>query len=135
MLDRRDVVVRQQAIFRMHHFQIAWARPGFAKTADPLASDESFLLLLAEMEKPQRQHASVIRDLDNQAAAAAEADVRQLNPGQDNGVHALPQCADGRNPGSVLIANRQVIEQISGLLDSQPLQLGCELWADAAERG
>nr|GEX60363.1 hypothetical protein [Tanacetum cinerariifolium] len=98
------------------------------------AALEAVFLGVAEMVKAQAQHTRAVAESDQQATALAHHHVGAAHHAFDHGVLAWAQLANGHNPGTVLIAQRQVEQHVLNVLKTDFRQLFSHGLADAFQR-
>jgi len=110
---RRLASGADQLVVRMDDLQALLARARYAVDADPRARRELPDLRGAEMEEAQHQRAArVIADGHAQHRPIAEATLDRLDRAFHLRRHAGPQLGDGREPGAVPVAQRQLQPQV-----------------------
>ena len=123
------------SVFRVYQFQATRTLAGLSVTANPVTTNECAFLLIAEMKKPQGQHAGLIGNLHQQAAASPEPDVRQLDATHHHRFDTDTKAANRGDLGAVLVSNGQMKKQVPGLPDTKALKPGREAWAYAMQAG
>ena len=118
----------------MRHLQTFTAEPGLTEALHKPASSEASLLILREVEKTQPQETGLIFDGDEQTAAPAVAEFHIDDLPADEGLLLGTQALQRHDPGSILIAQRQVHQQIHRAQDAQPGEFFFQAWTDALER-
>ena len=114
------------AVFRVEHLQAAAAAAHLAEAAQPGTRFEAVLLGRGEMEEAQGQGTAAILDARHQAAAPSEYDVGGAHLTFHHHVGTLPRRGDGGHPGAILVAQRQVEQQILDLVDAVVREPGRE---------
>ena len=139
-IDRRQALGRGRGrvrlcapVLRMHHLETRRARAHLAEATQPRAARERGLLRRREMEEAQGQEAGAVRDPRQQDAAAPERDLRELYLAFDDRALAGAQAADRAHARSVLVALRQVEQQVLNGVQAQARERVGERRADAAQ--
>ena len=70
------------------------------------------------MEEPQQQAAGAVGDAYEQRASAPERDLRERHGALDGCVVTGPQFAERHDPRAVLVAGRQMEQQILDVFDA-----------------
>ena len=117
----------------MNKFQGSGTTPGFAVALNPAALPETPLLIVAEMKKTEQDRAAIVTNADQQAAASSKADVCCLDLTHDYSLAPRLEFCNGGDPGSVLVAQRQVEQQVFGSVNPDFFQLGRELGSDTGQ--
>ncbi len=117
----------------MHHFQALVAGTDLTEAAQMATGLVRLLLGLVEIKKAQLQQAGVVIEHHDQRAAPAEHDAGIFDAAIDQHAHAGCQAANAGQPGAVLIANRQMQQQIMHLMNADGIELLTKLDADATQ--
>ena len=78
------------------------------------------------MKEAQRELTRAVADANEQAAPAAEHDLAEQNLAVHEAAPARRGRADGRHPRAVLVADRQLEQEVRDALDAE----ACELLGD-----
>ncbi len=130
----RRFTATDQTIFRVVDLQTGRAGAGLAKGAHPHAGAKLLLLRRREVEEAQAEDAAAVTQSYQQAAAATADHVGGGYLALDHRLVSPPQGGDGGDPGAVLVAQRQVKQQVLDSLHLEPGQLQGQRLADPLER-
>ena len=129
-IDRRQSFFRRQecgifgnAIFGMHHLQPLRAQAHGAEGAHPAVFRERDLLCFVEMEEAQQETVLAVVDGNAQRALAGEADVDRHDTTADQRFVARFHFVQWHEAATVLVARRQVQQEILHALDAECAQL------------
>ena len=117
----------------MDYLQTRRTRADFAEATQPRAARERRLLRRGEMEETQCQEARAVRDPRQQHASAPERDLRELYLAFDDRTLSGAQAADRTHPRPVLVALREVKQQVLNRVQAQARERVGERGADAAQ--
>ena len=117
----------------MCHLQTFAAEPCLTEALHKPADSKAGLLILREMEETQAQETGLILDGYEQTAAPAVAEFHIDDLPADEGFLLGTQALQRHDPGSILIAQRQVHQQIHRAQDTQPGEFFFQAWTDALE--
>ena len=117
----------------MHHFQQAGPASHLAVALYPRVVLKAGLLRRIEMEEAQEQRAAAVGYLHQQTAPSAPAYIDALYLSDNHRVGARPQAANRVDPGAVLIAHRQMEQQIHRRLYAEALEFLHHPGADAGQ--
>ena len=131
---RADALIGD-AVLRVHHLETARAAPRLAEAAQPGAARQAVLLRAREVEEAERQRAGAVADPREQLAAWPEHHFGQLDLAFDHHIAPTAERADQRDLRAVLVALRQVEQQVLDAADAEPREQLGELLADALQRG
>ena len=107
---------------RMHHLAAKKAAAGLTAHPHPGAHGQGFLVAGVEVEKAQQQAVAVVGDAHQQLAPAAQVDLAILHDALDLHRLAVGAVGNRRDPGFVLVAQRQVQRQIDVAPQAQFVQ-------------
>ncbi len=147
-----------EPVFGMHDLQRLGSLPRLAVATQTLADPQGRRLLAGEMKEPQQQPAAGVvaeQDLERTPAAGGDGGVEDL--ALDHGLAPRLQIEQRCQPGAILVAQRQVEEQILHRADPelaeplgdpwthavqpvdgqvvQPLRAGRRIWGDLCQGG
>ncbi|MNN41748.1 hypothetical protein D3C81_1558860 [compost metagenome] len=118
----------------MIDLQAGSAGTGLAVAAQVGAALEAVLLCLAEVVEAQAQCAAAVLQAHQQAAALAHDHVGADHHALNHRVLSRAQCADRYDAGAVLVAQRQVEEDVLQVFQANPRELFFQRRADALQR-
>jgi hypothetical protein len=101
-----------QPVFGVDHFRRGAATTYLPEAANRPATLKSRLLSGIEMEKPQCQRTGAITDAHQQSPPAAKTHLGQVHHPLDHGLVARAQRTHRRQAGAILIAQRQMKQDI-----------------------
>ncbi len=116
-LERGGIV--GDAIFGMHHLRPLRTEAHRAVSLHPAALDEGRLLARIEMEEAQQQAAVTVGNHDPQLAPAGITHVGNLDPRPHQRVGAVREVGQRGDVAAVLVARRQMKQQIADRLQAQ----------------
>ena len=87
------------------------------------------------MKEAQRYRASAVLESTDQAAAARKHDIGGAHLPFDHGIGAWLQRADRRDAGAILVAQRQMKQQILHGVDTEPGEFLGQARSHAVQRG
>ncbi len=125
----------EQSIFRMVDLEPRGTGASFAEGAHTGAGVELLLLGRGKMKKAQAENAGAVAQAHQQAAAAAPNHLRGRHLAFHYRFAPGAQGSNGGHAGTVLIAQRQVKQQVGHGVDPQAGQFQCQRLADALEVG
>ena len=141
-IDRRQPRFRRQlvcgvgdAILGMDDFRAAWRDADSAERTQPAAIGHRCFLRLVEVEEAQHQTGAAIVDHHAQPALGAEADLGGHDPAADQRFDAVGHIADRHDPAAILVADRQVQQQVADPLQTQRLEPGGDCRPSALQEG
>jgi hypothetical protein len=111
-LQRRGRVGGHDAVLRVRDLEAAGAVANLAVEPQPRPGLQLRLLALAEVEPAQRERAGAIDDAGHERAPAPMHHLGMLDRGVDDGLVAHAQLADGAHARAVLVAQRQMEQDI-----------------------
>jgi hypothetical protein len=117
----RNLAVHK-AVFRMDHFQRRPRAADLAEATQAHAPLERSLLIGGEVEEPQHESAGTVAEISEQHAAAAAADLAQLNLAFDAGLVSRAQASDRKHAGAILVSDRQMEQKIANGVDFEARQ-------------
>ena len=121
-------------VFRVHHLRAARAAAHPAVSAQPAARLHRAALLLVEVEEAQQQAAAGILDGHAQRAPlAGKADRGGGDAAENQRILAALELADGSRLAAVLVAQRQVEQQVLHGLDAEAVQHAAQVGTGAAQ--
>ncbi len=107
------------AIARVHHLRTEKTRARFAEGAHARARDQRLRLAAVEIEEAHIQKSAAVLDLAHQLAPRAVGDLTVDHRALDLHRHAFMRLGYGREPGFVLVPQRQMQHQIELAADAQ----------------
>ena len=131
--DRARLVRIDDLHLGMDHFERVRSAPRFAVAAHAAAGFEALLLRGIEMEEAQMQRAAPIADPAEQGATPAEHHLGGIDGPFHERFALRAQGPDWDQPGAILVAQRQVEEQVADACDAQAREAVGELGSDARE--
>ena len=131
---QRFILVKS-LVLGMHHLQHHRPPADFAENAHTRAAHEALLLGFAEMEKSQHQGSGAVAESDQQAAAPPKLDLREIDFGFNDRGGAGAQAPYRDNTGAILVATRQMKQNILDCLNSERCQPDGGLRSDATQCG
>ena len=116
-VDRRQRVGQrlapaQHPVARMDHLVAEEARPHLAEQPHARAGGERFRLALVEVEEAREERAARVAHLDHELPARPEGDVARDHLALDERRRAVPGRVDRRKHCLVLVAQRQVEDEV-----------------------
>ena len=120
--NRQGVAILQHPAFRVHHLQLLCATPHFSKTAHTPARRQTQLLFSIEVKKSERQFGVLVFDADQQRAPASELHLTCKDRALDHAFHARKHLSQRRDSRAVLIAQREVVEQVANRAEPEFLE-------------
>ena len=124
----------QHAVFRVIELCAAGACPHLPKAPNPGALAQLHLLLAREVEQAHGDDACAVRDTRKQATAPAEHHIRGCDLSLHHDRSPGARRADRRQTRSILVAQRQMKEQVLNAANAQTSELFRERASHAAER-
>ena len=119
----RRVVRTAHAVLGMHHLEHARPAPRFPEALQPGTALELTDLCLAEVKEAQRQRAGAVADAHEQRATATDDDVGDDDLARDDRLGTGLQRPDRRQPGAVLVAEREMEQDVLRAPDAEPFEL------------
>ncbi len=117
LLQRRIVI--HSAALRVHHLQPVVTHAHLADGAYLFAHGQLFLLAGIKIQEAQIQFAAVVPQTANQPTARAEGHFAVRDDALHLRIHAGLQRGDRRQMGLVLVAQRQVQQQVGAMMDAE----------------
>ena len=118
----------------MHDLETAGTQARFAEAAHARAAREPLLLRSRKMKETQRQEARAVGDAAEQRATSPEGNLRELHLALDDGALTVAQRTDRHDARAVLVAQRQVKQQVLDGREPDALERRRERRTDAAQR-
>ena len=123
-IDRRQRLGQRRvrahdAIARVDHLRAEKPGTRFAEGAHARAGDQCLRLAAVEIEEAHIQKTAAVLDLAHQLAPRAVGDLTVDHRALDLHRHAFMRLGDGREPGFVLVTQRQMQHQIELAADAQ----------------
>ena len=106
------LIVGKEPVLRMDNFQPIGAAAKLAVAANTRAAGEPCPLALVEVKEPKERTARPVRDHTHERPAPAVAHLCELDLCDDDRISTLGEGADGSDAGAILLARRQVKEQV-----------------------
>ncbi|MNF62122.1 hypothetical protein D3C84_437940 [compost metagenome] len=132
-IDGRWFVAGDGAVFRVVDLKPRSAGPGFAIAAHAGATFQAFLLCVAEVIEAQAQAPGAVLQAHYQAAPPAHDHVGTADGAFDHGVLSRAQVANRDHAGAVLVAQRQMEQDVLQVLQADLGQLFGHGLADTLE--
>ncbi len=126
-------LVRGHLILGMHHLQTGPAEADLSVTGHPVAVFEVVLLRPGKVEEPDAHPACAVAYPAHQTATATIRNSCMLDPSGDQQPLTDPGRPQFRAMGPVLVAKRQVKQQILHRTDAKLLQSGGQLFSYALD--
>ena len=111
-LHRGGAIALDAPVLGVNHFEAGGPVAHLAEAAKAHPAGQRLALGGGEIEKTQHDAAAAVSQMDQQRAAATETDLRVVDEALDDDPVARPCRGDRRDPGTVLVAQRQMEQQI-----------------------
>ena len=125
----------QDPVFRMNHLQRGEPGPHLAEAAQARPRDEGRGLGAAKMEKAQLEGTGLVRQRDLEGPALAITDAGLAHLALDQGLLTRQERTQRPPPGTILITQGQVEQQIQHRCQPQPRQAFGEPGTHAPQAG